>query len=126
VKLTSEFDGYRLPKDVPWPPKTIPNDFWSFAKQLVAKATGGKLVWLRDNDDLATLTVAYTTSGGKLYAPRFWPSNHIFFLREDGTAYSQDRDFSTPDFTIHWIPVDEGEQTYMFMKNYDRYNQKIG
>jgi hypothetical protein len=49
--------------------------------------TGGKLVWLQDNDGEVTLAIARTNPFGGMMAERYWPFHiRTVQLNDDGTA----------------------------------------
>lgn len=126
-----EWCGYRF--EQAWPPKEgFPLDFNSILKWIDAKITKSKLVWLRDIDGVVTLAVARKTADGELYAARYWPGHRLYSLRDNGCVFSfyprsnatGTRELSArDDYVVHWLPLDRGENVYMYMKNYDTYNK---
>lgn len=126
VKGARMFDGFlpnrESPDDTVWPPRhrTI-KSFTDVLKLLDAKLSGGKLVWLRDHDDVHTLTVAHVNANGKLSAPRYWPYYRQCVLNEDGTVSPVEQGNTL--YARHWIDANKTEMVMMLFKNSEVYAQ---
>lgn len=108
-----------------WPPKKSTWGPMSLLKRTEALLFGRKLVWLRDYDGRATLSVARITGPHDdegfrpARAARFWPQFRKVNLLNDGTVEKSDH----ADYVVHWIPVEEKAQLAAFIKNHDTYQQ---
>jgi hypothetical protein len=113
-------DGLDAKPAAKWPPRHGPGiDLISLFKRAEAIGRRGKLVWLRDVDEVHTLAVAYEDSEGQLIAHRQWPNHRPIILNEDGTVKSKD-DGKVP-YCKHWIAARDTDMIYMLMQNSDTY-----
>jgi hypothetical protein len=103
-----------------WPPKQKVG--LSILKRIDAFLKKGKLVWLRDFDDVQFLSVAFTGSNGLRYAYRIWPHYHLVILNDDGTVSPQ-KDDNEYEYVRHWIWANETDKIYMFMQNSEKYSE---
>ena len=117
-----EFGGY-VPdesNDSPWPPsRPIGYSPRNLFKRIHARLSGGKLVWLRDYDEIQTLAVAYEEDG-ELRAKRIWPFYAEVVLNEDGTVTTERN-----KFVRHWIWADDAPKVFMLMQNSETYAEPI-
>ncbi len=107
-----------------WPPKKSTWGVMSLLKRTEALLFRRKLVWLRDYDGRATLSVArpFGKHDDEGYQPvraaRFWPQFRKVSLLNDGTVEKSEH----ADYVVHWIPVEEKAQLAAFIKNHDNYS----
>lgn len=116
------FGGYQPPEsdESPWPPKrpigvALPQRIDAFLRR-------GRLVWLRDYDEVHALAVAVTDAEGVRYAYRIWPCYRRLVLEDDGTVFCDDE---KAKYVRHWIWADQTDMVYMLMKNSEKYAEPM-
>jgi hypothetical protein len=90
-------------------------------KRITAWVFRGRLVWLRNIDNTAYLSVAYpiksTPDDPVMKSHRFWPNLREVVLLDNGSVQIM----GESSYVRHWIDAAPGQQTYMLFKNYENY-----